>query len=224
MQSILEKYMKLIKVYNKKVFEGFLYQLNIEYKEDQNVHYDDSRLNETLNKLMSKEYKMLCLRLDKGFYAGYCVVNKLSDNAVDIANFYIRTSYRGKGYGKLLLSMVEDYLLNKGVNKISLAARPGKEGFYLSCGYSGKGILQAEFETATKQEIEKFLHQHNIQILDYKVWNKNIHQFFFDAKEILYNPNFLPECRKKNYYSQVLFEKELVAERSINDAQSGGNN
>ncbi len=206
--------MKIKKVYNKRIFEGFFMQLKEEYENDNHIQITDSRVNEEMGELLNKESEMLCLKGKVGII-GYCVYRDMQDKQISIRDFLIRKEFRGNGYGKKFLGLVEEFFQRLGLNFVFLASRPGKEGFYISCGYTGQGLLQVDTNKATKYQVERFFNNEQVKIEKYKLWNNEVHQFGFDANVVFNNPQFLDECDKNGYYAQVLFSKELVKSNNV---------
>lgn len=201
--------MKIKRVYNKEMFIGFFMKLQKEYENDLYISFTDSRVNGEMDDLLKKKVEMLCLKGKDGII-GYCVFKDMKDGNVSIRNFFICNEFRGMGYGKYFLKLVLNLFHNMGLKKVVLASRLGKEGFYYSCGFAGKGLLQVDVEKATKQELEMFLYKHNINIEKYKLWQNEIHQFGFDANEIINNTRFMEDCNQHKYSAQVYFTKDIT--------------
>ena len=60
---------------------------------------------------------------------------KTSENSVQVQRFCVLAELRGRGFGKAVMELIEDYYKDKGINKIELHAKYSVHKFYEKCGY-----------------------------------------------------------------------------------------
>lgn len=198
--------MRLKKVNDIEIFESFLNNLKEEYRNDKYVNYDETRLKKEYGDLVDGKTKLYVL-LDADFILAYLTMRNEDDGIVCFHDVFVKNNFRGKGYGRILLKEGFNLAKSLGYNKVVLASRRGKEGFYFKCGLSGEGLLQVDIDKCKKSDIEEFLIQNNIKEYRYKIWNDAVHQFSVNLEDILNLTDFLEKLDRKEYNFNVLFYK-----------------
>ncbi len=203
--------MKIEKVNGEKIFKKFLDEEFREYQYDKFIKYDTMRLKQIEEDLKNSKISLYCL-FDDLKILGYICLKEEKDRDLTIKHILICPEFRGKGYGKMLLTYAEQIARTKGIKTITLASRPGRETFYFNCGYEGEGLLQCDKNKSEKEDIIEFFKEQKIDILRYNLFNNEVHQFIFDAKVITQSKNFFDHAMERGYYVQVLFRKNLELE------------
>ena len=175
--------MELVEVYDKQMFALVMENLHAEYGDKQ---YNKERMEKEYNELVEGSL-VLTVLYDGGKDVGHISYHKKNegDIAASVLSVFINEAYRGKGYGKIMLKMFEEYVKKLGLNQIILGARRGREGFYYACGFSGEGLLQADYDKMEKAELLEVLTKNGIIPSSYVFRNNEIHQFYFSAKYLL---------------------------------------
>ena len=173
---------KIVK--DNEIFKATLNDLNKEYGDD---IYNAERINKEYTALVENSYTMCGFYVDNALI-GHIFCRKPDESGcASLASVFINENMRGKGYGKEMFKLFEEYAKSVGIKRIVLGARRYKEGFYYSCGLTGNGLLQANCNDMSKENLEKILTENNIPYKEYVFRNEKIHQFYFDANYILQN-------------------------------------
>lgn len=89
---------------------------------------------------IDKKAVHLVLKNDDGICIGVCRVFKDEDDNYVFGRLAVLKEYRGKGYGKLLLSMAEKYVKDNDGDRLLLHSQLDAKDFYSSNGYIQKGM------------------------------------------------------------------------------------
>lgn len=204
--------MKLIQLNDKNSFVEMLEEFRKEYVDENECVYNDERIEKELNEFLNKEVFAFSLVDDNQNKLAYLSVKKGFEmsHIASLCRLLVKDEFRGHGYGKKIMLELEKYLAKQGVRQLILGSRRGIEKFYISCGFSGEGLLQGLTDKTTKEEMQEVLDKYKIKITGYKLNLENQHQFYFDAKEILQNLEFAKEIDENDKMRLiVIFTKEI---------------
>ena len=81
------------------------------------------------------------------------LITKNHESSLLLWNIHVDSNYRGRGFGTLLLQIVEDYARAARISKIILEAVPGAEKFYENNGY----ICESHSETQQDSMLKPFV-------------------------------------------------------------------
>ena len=84
-------------------------------------------------------------------------VKKAHESNLLLWNIHIDSNYRGRGFGTLLLQIVEDHARATHINKIILDAVPGAEKFYQNNGYVYENHSETQQDSMLKPFVKTIL-------------------------------------------------------------------
>jgi GNAT superfamily N-acetyltransferase len=87
--------------------------------------------------IAAPEDNLLFVIDDRGEIAGFCFAKLMSSHWVYLDNFYVGPSFRGRGYGRLLMQALLDLLRDKKIAYLSTLVAESDEflsGYFRTCG------------------------------------------------------------------------------------------
>lgn len=205
--------MKIKQLKNKKVFNIICDMYYNEYKDDIDYNsYDLKAQKLNLFNRLVEEKTNAYAAIDNDNIIGFITIElDGNDKSVcTINNIFVLEEFRDKKAGKQLMLYAENIIKNLGFKQIGLGARSGKEGFYYKCGYVGEGMLQSD--KFSKTQLEQILKDSGIKNYRYNFWNNQVHQFFFDEREILNNAsaiNIIKDKYRGKINIRMVFNKKI---------------
>ncbi len=127
-------------------------------REKCNIIFDEYYF-ENIKTIDNEKEKFAIKVYDKDLFFG-ALMAKISHGAVHVSLLVVDKNYRGKGFGKKLLSQAEEYAIKKGARFATLETRSYQApDFYESQGYKVDFIREGYINNTSKIYLSKALDQ-----------------------------------------------------------------